>query len=361
MDHQLLYYQMKNFQKLKEKSTAVVISQVFLMTKKKKRKKKEIVIENEKGDGGNTNKKKIMINQQDNKEKDDKNNITNIIDIEDMNDDDHDHHKDLNRDSTKIGKLVQKTNQSNNNNNSSSNKNNRRSSLRKMIESKWCRSLAAPGEAVGCLAAQSVGEPSTQMTLNTFHLAGHGGANVTLGIPRLRELLMTASRNLKTPNMTIPFASPPTATLGTKATAYALSRKIQKLSLDEVLSSENGIVVKESIESAVVTVNTSSNHGGNNKHHSNVITQYCRKYEITVKLQPIKLIKKAFGIKWKTLLKVLKNDYFKKLVKVVNIELKRQDKDIKLFIDGFEDFDDEEEDDEEEEEVEGEGYSSLFI
>ena len=37
------------------------------------------------------------------------------------------------------------------------------------------------GEPVGCLAAQGVGEPSTQMTLNTFHLAGHGGVNVTLG------------------------------------------------------------------------------------------------------------------------------------------------------------------------------------
>ena len=48
------------------------------------------------------------------------------------------------------------------------------------------RSAAAPGEAVGVLAAQSVGEPSTQMTLNTFHMAGRGEANVTLGIPRLR-------------------------------------------------------------------------------------------------------------------------------------------------------------------------------
>ena len=55
---------------------------------------------------------------------------------------------------------------------------------------KYMRSLANPGEAVGCVAAQSLGEPSTQMTLNTFHLAGHGGANVTLGIPRLREILM---------------------------------------------------------------------------------------------------------------------------------------------------------------------------
>ena len=42
------------------------------------------------------------------------------------------------------------------------------------------------------------------MTLNTFHLAGHGGANVTLGIPRLREIIMTASHELKTPQMTLP-------------------------------------------------------------------------------------------------------------------------------------------------------------
>lgn len=37
---------------------------------------------------------------------------------------------------------------------------------------KFMRSLAAPGEAVGVIAAQSIGEPSTQMTLNTFHMAG---------------------------------------------------------------------------------------------------------------------------------------------------------------------------------------------
>merc|ERR1712228_949342 len=49
------------------------------------------------------------------------------------------------------------------------------------------------------------GEPSTQMTLNTFHFAGRGEMNVTLGIPRLREILMVASTNIKTPSLTIPF------------------------------------------------------------------------------------------------------------------------------------------------------------
>lgn len=68
---------------------------------------------------------------------------------------------------------------------------------------KYLKSLVEPGEAVGIVAGQSVGEPSTQMTLNTFHLAGHSAKNVTLGIPRLREILMTASRDISTPSMTL--------------------------------------------------------------------------------------------------------------------------------------------------------------
>ena len=60
---------------------------------------------------------------------------------------------------------------------------------------------------MGCVAAQAIGEPSTQMTLNTFHLAGHGGVNLTLGIPRLREILMTASDKIKTPIMTMNIVS----------------------------------------------------------------------------------------------------------------------------------------------------------
>jgi len=69
---------------------------------------------------------------------------------------------------------------------------------------KFLQCLAEPGEAVGVIAAQSMGEPSTQMTLNTFHLAGHGGANVTLGIPRLREIVQTASKKISTPLMYVP-------------------------------------------------------------------------------------------------------------------------------------------------------------
>ncbi|KAH0587800.1 hypothetical protein H2248_006559 [Termitomyces sp. 'cryptogamus'] len=79
----------------------------------------------------------------------------------------------------------------------------RASNFRLLMNIKYMRSLIEPGEAVGLLASQGVGEPSTQMTLNTFHFAGHGAANVTLGIPRLREIVMTASQKPKTPSMTM--------------------------------------------------------------------------------------------------------------------------------------------------------------
>ena len=72
-----------------------------------------------------------------------------------------------------------------------------------LLDVKYMKSVIEPGEAVGVVAGQSIGEPSTQMTLNTFHLAGHAAKNVTLGIPRLREIVMTASRSISTPTMTL--------------------------------------------------------------------------------------------------------------------------------------------------------------
>ncbi|KAI9055982.1 hypothetical protein LZ554_000916 [Drepanopeziza brunnea f. sp. 'monogermtubi'] len=78
-----------------------------------------------------------------------------------------------------------------------------RKALEAVLVAKYLKSVAEPGEAVGIVAGQSIGEPSTQMTLNTFHLAGHSTKNVTLGIPRLREIVMTASNHISTPSMTL--------------------------------------------------------------------------------------------------------------------------------------------------------------
>ncbi len=64
------------------------------------------------------------------------------------------------------------------------------------------RALAEPGEAVGVVTAQSIGEPGTQMTLRTFHFAGVKERNVTLGLPRLIELV-DARKKPVTPTMDI--------------------------------------------------------------------------------------------------------------------------------------------------------------
>lgn len=69
------------------------------------------------------------------------------------------------------------------------------------VEKLFNRSLAQPGEMAGTVAAQSMGEPATQMTLNTFHSAGKSSKNVTLGVPRLKEIINVA--NTRTPNMTV--------------------------------------------------------------------------------------------------------------------------------------------------------------
>jgi len=65
------------------------------------------------------------------------------------------------------------------------------------------RAVVAPGEMVGMIAGQSIGEVSTQMTLNTFHFAGVASkSNVTRGVPRIEEILSLSS-DIKNPSLSI--------------------------------------------------------------------------------------------------------------------------------------------------------------
>ena len=68
------------------------------------------------------------------------------------------------------------------------------------IKLKYLNSIAHPSEMVGVVAAQSIGEPCTQLTLNTFHSAGISSASQTVrGVPRIKELL-SVSKNIKGPS-----------------------------------------------------------------------------------------------------------------------------------------------------------------
>ena len=75
--------------------------------------------------------------------------------------------------------------------------------LAEMMVLMYKRAIVAPGEMVGMIAAQSIGEPTTQLTLNTFHLSGDASkSQVTRGLPRIEELL-SLSENTKNPSTTI--------------------------------------------------------------------------------------------------------------------------------------------------------------
>ena len=72
----------------------------------------------------------------------------------------------------------------------------------KRLNSGYDNAKIEAGEAAGVVSAQSIGEPGTQMTMRTFHYAGVAEINVTLGLPRLIEIV-DARKNPSTPMMTI--------------------------------------------------------------------------------------------------------------------------------------------------------------
>lgn len=69
------------------------------------------------------------------------------------------------------------------------------------VNDKYNRAVTEPGTAVGALAAQSIGEPGTQMTLKTFHFAGVASMNITQGVPRIIEII-NATKFISTPIIT---------------------------------------------------------------------------------------------------------------------------------------------------------------
>ena len=94
-------------------------------------------------------------------------------------------------------------------------------------------SLIEPGEAVGIVAAQSIGEPGTQMTLRTFHFAGIRELNVTLGLPRLIEIV-DARKTPSTPMMTLYLTD---EYKSDREKALEIARKIEYTKVENVVAS----------------------------------------------------------------------------------------------------------------------------
>lgn len=183
--------------------------------------------------------------------------------------------------------------------------------FRKLFHIKYFESLMSPGDCVGAVAAQSFGEPSTQMTLNTFHLAGHGGVNVTLGIPRLKELLTT--KNTKSPCMFLPLKLEIS-----ENNARKLCREMEEVNMLEIVAKieartrfmiqENGKVLE-----------------GKDR---------CKVFTIVIEFEDLKIVKHAFGISEEQLEKLLQKRFLPRLMKafkkILNVERKNDKREIVL-------------------------------
>ncbi|CAF0946490.1 unnamed protein product [Didymodactylos carnosus] len=160
-----------------------------------------------------------------------------------------------------------------------------------MLHLKSLKSCVDPGESVGILAAQSIGEPSTQMTLNTFHFAGRGEMNVTLGVPRLREILMVASTRINTPMMEVPILT------NSLKKAKKLQKRWSRILFREVISNV-------SINERLILTKTEP-----------------QVRECQVKFEFFKQ-RSHSGLKYSEILKAFEHNFLAKLVRVINKKIK---------------------------------------
>src|SRR3989344_5592091 len=99
------------------------------------------------------------------------------------------------------------------------------------VKASYSQMQIDPGEAIGIVSAQSIGEPGTQMTMRTFHFVGVSALNVTLSLPRLIEIL-DVRKEPKTPSMMIALKSSHNRS---REAAEAVANKIMEVEVAKVV------------------------------------------------------------------------------------------------------------------------------
>jgi DNA-directed RNA polymerase subunit A" len=125
--------------------------------------------------------------------------------------------------------------------------------VKKIMEAvleEYYNTRAEPGECVGLVSAESIGEPSTQMTLNTFHFAGVAEMNVTMGLPRIIEIL-DGRKEVSTPMMEIFLKKPYSKGEGIKQ----LAKELKETSFEEFVN-EFTINIVDSLVEAEINMDT---------------------------------------------------------------------------------------------------------
>src|SRR3989344_9288488 len=142
------------------------------------------------------------------------------------------------------------------------------------VQKEYESAKISPGECVGLIAAESIGEPGTQMTLNTFHFAGVAEMNVTVGLPRLIEIL-DGRKELKNSTMEIYLKKP-----------YSEGKNLKELALQIKETTLNDISTEFSINIADLTIEVGLNRkkmkelGITTVHIINSITKQIKGYNV---------------------------------------------------------------------------------
>jgi DNA-directed RNA polymerase III subunit RPC1 len=104
---------------------------------------------------------------------------------------------------------------------------------------KYLKAVLEPGTAVGAICAQSIGEPTTQMTLKTFHFAGVASMNITQGVPRIRELI-NANKTISTPIITAALLHP-----HDPEEARSVKMRLEKTTLGQICEYMDQVVLQD--------------------------------------------------------------------------------------------------------------------
>ncbi len=100
-----------------------------------------------------------------------------------------------------------------------------------------------PGESIGLVAAQSLGEPATQLTMETYHAAGAAQVSLTAGLPRMEEIV-DARRNPKTPAMDVYLNED----YSSEEDAKKVARKLREVKFEDLISKDTLDIMQLEVE-----------------------------------------------------------------------------------------------------------------
>jgi DNA-directed RNA polymerase subunit A" len=169
-------------------------------------------------------------------------------------------------------------------------------------------SKVAPGECIGNISAESIGEPGTQMTLNTFHFAGVAEMNVTVGLPRIIEIL-DGRKELSTPTMEIYLQKP-----------YSQGKDIKKIALSIKETTLNDVALEFQIDIVDLSISVKLNRdlmraaGMTSTTITNAMKKHTKGYNVKIADDVIILKNRSKEINL--------NDLYKDKEKMKNVHLK---------------------------------------